>query len=250
MNEAFETDVTRLATLMGEAERLVVLTGVRLGATEDTEAKAASPAWSDIMSLEVLLAEPVCFWATWVPRALEAVAREPREEHMAIARLQRAGVITGLITQAVDDLHRKGGSPDVVEVHANVMSCRCDRCRDVYALSEVVDLIASGNDGVPRCTRDDCGYPLRPTGTLWGEPLVEPAIVRAWDLATRCDLFVVFDTQLRTDPMAMLPSVPLQTGGRVVMVGMTPTRYDRYAEMVIRWPAPDVINGVAARILA
>ena len=43
----------------------------------------------------------------------------------------------GLITQAVDDLHRKAGSPEVVEVHANVMSCRCDRCRDVYALAEV-----------------------------------------------------------------------------------------------------------------
>ncbi len=155
-------------------------------------------------------------------------------------------MVKALITQAVDDLHRKAGSPEVVEVHANVMSCRCNRCGDVYALAEVEQLIAASDDGVPRCTRDDCGYPLRPTGTLWGEPLVESAVIKAWDLAAWCDLFVVLDTQLRTDPMAMLPSVPLRQGSKLAIVGSTPTQYDRYADLVIRWPAPDVIIRVAA----
>ena len=248
MDEALANDTGRLAELMGAAERCVVLTGVRMGATEDTEAKAAGAAWSEAASLEVLMSDPSRFWEQWLPRATESAERVPRAEHHAIARLQSAGVIKGLITQAVDDLHRKAGSPDVVEVHANVMSGRCNRCHDVYALSEVIALAVGSDDGVPRCTRDDCGYPLRPTGTLWGEPLVETAIIRAWDLAAWCDLFVVLDTQLRTDPMAMLPSVPLKKERKLAIVGATPTQYDRYANLVIRWPAPDVITAVADQL--
>ena len=109
-------------------------------------------------------------------------------------------------------------------------------------------LIDASGDGVPRCTREECGYPLRPTGTLWGEPLVEDAIIRAWDMAAWSDLFVILDTQLRTDPMAMLPSVPLKRGGKVAIVGTTSTHYDRYAKLVIRRPAPDVIVGVADQL--
>jgi len=77
---------------------------------------------------------------------------------------------------------------------------------------------------------------------------VESAIIKAWDLAAWCDLFVVLDTQLRTDPMAMLPSVPLKHSGRVALVGSTPTQYDRYAELVIRWPSPEVITAVAQQL--
>ena len=53
MDELLQKDVARLTELMGEAERCVVLTGVRLGATEETEAKAAGSSWSDVVSLEV-----------------------------------------------------------------------------------------------------------------------------------------------------------------------------------------------------
>lgn len=164
---------------------------------------------------------------------------------MALARLEAAGVIKAIITQAVDHLHGKAGDGDLVEVHANVLSCRCTRCNDVYALSEVRALVDAADDDVPRCTREGCGYPLRPTGTLWGEPLVEEAVIRAWDMAAWCDLFLVLDSQLRTDPMAMLPSVPLKRGSRLAIVGTTRTHYDRYAKLVIPRSAPEVLPGVA-----
>lgn len=242
------TDVERLAGLMLASDHCVMLTGVRLGATEETEAAAGS-SWSDTASLEVLLTEPTRFWEYWLPRALDASTRVPTPAHHAITRLEAAGVVTGLITQAVDHLHAKAGSPDVVEVHANVLSSRCTRCGEVYGLAETASLVAGSADGVPRCTLTECGYPLRPTCTLWGEPLVEVALTRAWDMAAATDLFVVLDTQLRTAPMALLPSVPLRKGVPVVMVGVTPTQYDRYAEMVVRRASPEVIIGVADLIV-
>ncbi len=245
MDDDLQEDIRRLADLIGEAERCVAMTGVRLGATEDTEAKAAGSAWGEAASLEVLLTEPARFWDNWLPRAVEASQREVTPAHVALARLQDAGIVAAVITQAVDHLHGKAGDGDLIEVHANVLSCRCTRCEDVYALAEVQALAAAADDGVPRCTREECGYPLRPTGTLWGEPLVEQAVIRAWDMAAWSDLFLVLDTQLRTDPMAMLPSVPLQRGTRVAIVGTTRTHYDRYAALVIPRPAPEVLVGVA-----
>ncbi len=241
-----DEDIRKLADLLAGSERCVAMTGVRLGATEDTEAKAAGVAWGEFASLEVLLTEPTRFWREWLPRAIEASQREVTPAHAALAQLQDAGVIKAIITQAVDHLHGTAGDGDLIEVHANVLSCRCTRCDDVYALSEVQALVDASGDGVPRCTRDGCGYPLRPTGTLWGEPLVENAIIRAWDMAAWCDLFLILDTQLRTDPMAMLPSVPLKRGSKVAIVGTTRTHYDRYAKLVIPRPAPEVIPGVAA----
>ena len=245
MADDLDDDIRRLADLLGQAERCVAMTGVRLGATEDTEAKAAGSAWGEAASLEVLLAEPARFWDNWLPRALEASRREVTPTHEALARLQQAGVIHAIITQAVDHLHGRAGGGEVIEVHANVLSCRCTRCDDVYALSEVQGLLDAAADGVPRCTRKGCNYPLRPTGTLWGEPLVEDAIIRAWDMAAWCDLFLILDTQLRIDPLAMLPSVPLKRGAKVTIVGTTRTHYDRYAKLVIPRPAPEVIPGVA-----
>ncbi len=236
--------IQRLAGMLAASERCVAMTGVRLGATEETEARAAGSAWGEAASLEVLLIEPGRFWANWLPRAVEASWRTVTPAHLALGRLHDAGIITAVITQAVDHLHAQASGGEVVEVHANVLSCRCERCDDVYALSEVQGLIEDSADGVPRCTREGCCYPLRPTGTLWGEPLIEAAIIRAWDLAATCDLFVIIDSQLRTDPMAMLPSVPLQAGIPVVIVGTTRTHYDRYATMVIPRPAPEVLPGV------
>ncbi len=246
MAEDLGEDIRRLADLLVASERCVAMTGVRLGAIEDTEAKAAGTAWGEFASLEVLLTEPARFWENWLPRASEAAAREVTPSHVALARLQAAGIVTVIITQAVDHLHGKAGDGDLIEVHANVLSCRCTRCNDVYALSEVRALRDAADDGVPRCTREGCGYPLRPTGTLWGEPLVEAAIIRAWDMAAGCDLFLVLDTQLRTDPMAMLPSVPLRHGTTVAIVGTTRTHYDRYAKLVIPRASPPVLEGVAA----
>ena len=75
---------------------------------------------------------------------------------------------------------------------------------------------------MPRCTTAGCAYPLRPEGTLWGEPLPRGAVERAWELAAEADAFVVLDSDLRTAPISLLPSVPLTRGAPLVVVGADP----------------------------
>ena len=232
------------ATLLG-AERAVVLTGLRLGRPEEPELTSAGGEWAERASLEAFLTDPARFWEYFYPTALTIARREPGPAHEAIARLERAGMVSALVTQAADRLHHRAGSLDPVEVYGTVLVQRCERCGERYGLPEAGALLAASEDGVPRCSTPGCGYPLRPEGTLWGETLPRAAVERAWELAADADAFVVLDSDLRTAPISLLPSVPLTRGVPLVLVGEAPTQYDRYAARVVRAPAAAVISAVA-----
>ncbi len=238
-------DHETLAAMLLGTQRVVALAGLGLGRPSDQEVGAVNSDWAERASLEALLTEPDRFWAFYHPTALEIAAREPGPAHLAIARLQRAGIIDHLITQSADRLLIKAGATDVVEVHGNVMSAKCERCGERYGLPEVGQLIADAPDGVPRCTTTGCEYPLRPSGTLWNEPLLQDGVQRAWDLAGQADAFLVFDSALRTIPISLLPSVPLTRNVPLGIVGRTATQYDRYAKVVIRDAAEPIVVALA-----
>lgn len=238
-------DPEALAAALLEADRVVVLTGLRLGGAEDLDLTHADGEWARRANLEAFLTEPTRFWEYFYPTAQSIAARSPSPAHEALARLERAGVISALITQAVDRLHSRAGSADPVEVYGTILVMRCERCGERYGLPEVGALIDSAADGVPRCTGTACGYPLRPEGTLWGEALPRAAVERAWELASQADVFLVLDSDLRTAPISLLPSVPLTRGVPLIVVGQAPTQYDRYARMVVREASSSIVTAVA-----
>ena len=239
------SDPEALAAVFLEAERTVVLTGLHLGGAESLDLTHAHGEWAQRASLEAFLTEPSRFWEYFYPTALTIAERRPGPAHDALARLERAGLVSALITQSVDRLHSRAGSADPVEVYGTVLVMRCERCGERYGLPEVGALIDASDDGVPRCTTDGCGYPMRPEGTLWGEALPRRAVERAWEIAAEADAFVVLDSDLRTAPISLLPSVPLTRGAPLVLVGETPTQYDRYAHMVVRAPSTAIVTAVA-----
>lgn len=239
------SDPEALAAAFLAAERAVVLTGLRLGGPESLDLTHAHGEWAARASLEAFLTEPGRFWEYFYPTAQTIAARTPTAAHDALARLERAGVVSSLITQSVDRLHSRAGSTDPVEVYGTVLVMRCERCGERYGLPEVGVLIGESADGVPRCTTEGCGYPLRPEGTLWGEALPRPAVERAWELAAEADAFFVLDSDLRTAPISLLPSVPLTRGAPLILIGETPTQYDRYAHMAIRSSSAELITAVA-----
>jgi NAD-dependent deacetylase len=230
-------DVEALATALLSAEQTVVLAGQRLDLEGITATESARGEWSKRADLEALVTTPADFWEYFLPAARAAAARTPTPAHTALARLQSAGAVSSIITQGVDGLHERAGSHDVVEVYGNILSARCERCGARYGLDEAARLIAESPDGVPRCANPGCAYPLRPHGSLWNEALPKDAVERAWELAGECDLLVVIDSDLRTVPISLLPSVPLTRGAGVILIGSEPTRYDRYAQRVIRVPS-------------
>ena len=247
MSTEIASPAARLGERLAAAERTVLLSGQHMGPAERLEAEVRG-VWAERASLENLLTRPGDFWDFYLPVAERIAARRPGPGHRALARLEVAGLVWAHVTQSVDRLHQRAGSPEVVEVYGNALSARCERCGERYGLGEVADLVAAAADGVPRCTTPGCGYPLRPSGTLWNEPLPPEAVSRAWELGGQADLFVILDSELRTAPMSLLPSVPLARGVPLIMVGEVATQYDRYAAMVVRSPSPPVLEAVLARL--
>ena len=237
-----------IAGALRDAQRAVALTGLRLGGFEREDLTAARGEWSRRASLEAFLTEPSRFWEYYYPAARAILEREPGPGHHALARLQQRGALSSLITQAVDRLHSGAGSTDVIEVYGSVLTHRCQRCAERYGLPEVGTLLEVSRDGIPRCDDPDCDYPLRPEGTLWGEPLPETAVMQAWELAGRADLLVVIDSDLRTAPISLLPSVPLTRGAQLIIIGREPTQYDRYARLVTREHSEELLVAIADAI--
>jgi NAD-dependent deacetylase len=244
-----QADIERLEHLVAAAQRAVVLTGLGFGQQVDLELQAGQSDWAHNASLETLLVDPAGFWSYYFTAATAVSHRQPTAAHFALARLQARGLVSTIIAQSADHLHAKAGATDVIEMHGNVLTARCDRCRERYGLPEIGVFLESADDGVPRCTTPGCGYPLRPSGTLWGEPLANEAISKGWELAAAADAFIVIDSSLRTIPISLLPSVPLTRGVPLAIIGQTATQYDRYAQVVIRSAGAPVIEALAERML-
>lgn len=240
----------RIAAALLGARNVVVLAGRFMGRPDDDRPGGPSDAWADRASLEMLLTEPREFWDFTLPAAQQIAQRQATPAHRALARLQRAGIIHHIISQSVDHLLVSEGATDVSEVHGSILTAVCTRCGERYGLGEVEMLIAEAVDRVPRCTGPDCGYPLRPSSTLWGEPLLEDPAKRAWEEATASDCFVVIDSDLRVVPISLLPSVPLTRDVPLVMLGTIPTQYDRYASVLIREPSEPVLVQLADLLAA
>ena len=71
----------------------------------------------------------------------------PNAGHRALAALEQAGVVCGLITQNVDLLHTKAGSSSVVNLHGTYAEVICLRCRHSLPRAALADLLEAANPG-------------------------------------------------------------------------------------------------------
>ena len=71
----------------------------------------------------------------------------PNAGHRALAELEHAGVVTGVITQNVDLLHTKAGSRSVVNLHGTYAQVVCLDCGHTMARAALAELLEAANPG-------------------------------------------------------------------------------------------------------
>jgi len=169
---------------------------------------------------------------------------EPNPAHLALAELERRGLVRAVVTQNIDLLHQRAGSQDVVEVHGSIRTSSCPACGAVYPLAEVEPLIEA--HGAPPCPA--CGAILKPDVVFFDELLPEAAITRAVELAEEAALLLVVGSSLEVYPVADLPGSTLVAGGKVAVVNRTPTWVDPRAELVVRESAGETLSEVASSL--
>jgi NAD-dependent deacetylase len=159
-------------------------------------------------------------WRLYRDRRERALAAEPNAAHRAIAVLQERAAAEGrrvdLLTQNVDGLHQRAASPEVVELHGSAFRTRCTNAH--CTLPAFAD--ASLPDDVPVCP--ECGAPLRPDVTLFGETLPSAALWAAERALRSSDLFLAVGTSGVVWPAADFVRVAKHVGARTVAINVEP----------------------------
>jgi NAD-dependent deacetylase len=95
---------------------------------------------------------------------------KPNPGHYALAELERMGILKWIITQNIDDLHRKAGNKNVLEYHGNASRLRCTDCNARFD-SEEYDLERLKEEGKlpPLCQK--CGGRIKSDVAHFQEPI-------------------------------------------------------------------------------
>ena len=181
----------------------------------------------EVAHIDVFERDPERFWSYYRPRFESLGDKEPNRAHEALAELERRGLIEGVITQNIDRLHRAAGSENVIEVHGSIETSSCTSCGASFGLEEVDGLF--DRCGVALCSA--CGGGVKPDVVLFGELLPEEAMHRAVELAENADLMLCVGSSLVVHPVAGLPQLTLDAGGRLAIVTKGETPYDADAEL-------------------
>ena len=227
-------EVERLAELLGQSRRAVALTGAGVSVPSGIPdfRTPETGLWAkvdpmEVAHIDVFEREPERFWSYYRPRFEALGDKEPNRAHEALAELERRGLIAGVITQNIDRLHRAAGSEDVIEVHGSIETSSCTACGVAFGLEEMDALF--DRRGVARCSA--CDGAVKPDVVLFGEMLPVEAIERATELAEEADLMLCVGSSLAVHPVAGLPQLTLDRGGRLAIVTKGETPYDEDAEL-------------------
>jgi NAD-dependent deacetylase len=225
--------VARLAELVRGARRVVALTGAGISVPSGIPdfRTPGTGLWANVNPMEVahidaFRRDPVRFWSFYGERFATLEDKQPNAAHLALADLERRGLLSAVITQNIDRLHRKAGTQELIEVHGTIDHASCLRCGSRFPLAEARARLAADPDGVPRC---DEGDPLKPDVVLFGELLPEDALARAERLAREADLMLCVGSSLEVYPVADLPARTLAAGGDVAIVTQGRTPFDAHA---------------------
>ncbi len=241
----------RLAELIGESDCTVALTGAGVSVPSGIPdfRTPETGLWANVDPMEVahidvFERDPARFWSYYRPRFQALGDKRPNAAHEALAELERRGLLEAVITQNIDRLHRAAGSREVVEVHGSIETSTCRECEAAYGIDEVEALFDA--EGVARCA--ECGGAVKPDVVLFGELLPEAAIARAQALAGQAELMLCVGSSLAVHPVAALPGVTLESGGRLAIVTRGPTPYDAEAELKLEGEVDAELAALAAAL--
>ncbi|MGD9695758.1 MAG: NAD-dependent deacetylase [Thermoleophilia bacterium] len=224
-----------LAAALARAEHAVVLTGAGISTESGIpDFRSAGGVWEKhdpmvVGSLATFMTEPERFWEFHRPRMDMASGLDPNPAHLAVAELERRGIVKAVITQNIDRLHARAGTRELIEVHGSLDFGVCLRCDARVSRDELMARADAAGNGVPLCTA--CGFQLKSGVILFGEPLPAPAIAAAFDHAERADLMLVIGSSLLVHPVAGLPQATLSAGGTLAILTESETPYDDVAHI-------------------
>jgi NAD-dependent deacetylase len=248
-----EQQLQDAAELMQQANRIIALTGAGIS-TESGIPDFRSPGsiWlqQPPVNYHDFISKPEARQRYWQSRrnlSAQVAAAQPNAAHIALAELERKQLLQAIITQNFDGLHHDAGNnaERIIELHGTSRAAACTLCGKRSSIKELQQRIDAGEID-PTCP--DCGGFLKSATILFGQRVPEAEHIRARELATACDLFLVIGSSLKVTPAATLPRIALKKNVPLIIINLQPTLLDDYADVVIHEKAGVVLPPLVASL--
>jgi NAD-dependent SIR2 family protein deacetylase len=195
---------------------------------------------------------------------------EPNPGHRALAELERAGALHGLITQNVDGLHTAAGSRALIDLHGRVADVVCLGCgrhspRDelqsrlaalnpgfVEAVGVSVEAAPDGDaaleatDGFRLAGCAGCGGVLKPDVVFFGENVPRERVARAYAMVDAAGSLLVAGSSLAVMSGLRFVRHARKLGTPVVIINRGSTRGDDIADVLVDGGCSEMLPAIAA----
>jgi NAD-dependent deacetylase len=200
---------------------------------------------------EAFARDPNLVWEWYRERRQRIRDAQPNAAHQAIVKLAENVDEFLLVTQNVDDLHKRAGlaKEKMVQIHGDIFVTKCSRC-DLGRHDYEHDHEHEQEHVVPRCP--ECDALMRP-GVVWfGEQLPWKELQRVENYLDRgaCDLVIVAGT---TATFGYIVDWALQAGrdgAEFIEVNPEETPLSQFATQRIREPAAIALPRLVDQIIS
>lgn len=161
---------------------------------------------------------------------------QPNAAHYALAEMESRGLIHGIITQNVDNLHSDAGSKTVYEFHGSLKKLICIECGKSIRVEKVsLDILP------PLCNK--CHSLLKPGVVFFGEPIPEHAYARSFKEAEKSDLIILIGTTGEVAPANMIPRLAKNNGAKIIEINISKSVYtDDVTNIFLQGRATDMME--------
>lgn len=238
------SDRTRAALL--RARSAVAFTGAGISAESGIPTfRGTDGIWSkfkpeELANLDAFMRNPALVWEWYAARKKIIAEVQPNAGHYALAAMERLFPSFTIITQNIDNLHRRAGSTHVFELHGNIERNFCMQCGRQFTNEQVLQ-----GSSVPRCT---CGGLIRPDVVWFGELLPEDAWGGAEHACRSADVLLSIGTSGVVYPAATLPYEAQRNGAYLIEVNPEPTPLTPAADEFLRGKSGDILPALVAMI--
>jgi NAD-dependent deacetylase len=248
---------TGMASWTGGARTVAVLTGAGISTDSGIpDFRGPSGIWTrdpaaeKMSTYQVYVSDQAVRHRSWQARLSHpAWTAQPNAAHLALARLAVSPIDTTVITQNIDGLHQRAGTPAdrVLELHGTMYTVVCVNCEERAPMSDALARVRAG-EADPPCAA--CGGILKSATVMFGQQLDTTVLASAAAAAGAADLFLAIGSTLTVEPAASLCAVAADAGARLVIVNRDPTPYDRLATAVISQPIGEAVPKIVDWLLA
>jgi len=197
----------------------------------------------ELANFDAFIRNPEMVWEWYNHRKKIIHNSQPNAGHLAIAEMQNYFNEVTVVTQNIDNLHRRAGSKIVYELHGNIERNFCVDCKKFK--NEELDF----SGGIPRC---DCGGLIRPDVVWFGEMLPEQQFSSSEKAAMNSNIFFVVGTSAVVYPAAGLIYTAKYSGSVIVEINIEETELSSHADYSFFGKAgeilPKILNDFKSKI--